>query len=91
MNFQGVALFVYVQRGCSACVKAKKELESFKETHPSVIVSQLDISMHPWEIAGVKAKATPQYVAKVGPNIAFKHVGTLTAKQLASAIDPLLA
>jgi hypothetical protein len=90
MNLSGVALFVYIQRGCPACAKAKSELAIFKETHPSVIVTQLDVSMHPWQIAGVKAKATPQYIAKSGSQIAFKHEGVLTAKQLTQAIKPLL-
>jgi hypothetical protein len=87
---KGIALFVYVQPGCGACAKAKTELLAFRTSFPNIMSTELNVAARDWRIAGIKAKATPMYIIKIGPEVAFTHTGTLTAAQLTKIVTQIM-
>lgn len=75
-----VLYFVFAP-GCTACAAAEPQLDKFMRDHPWQSVLKLNASGPFIERLGVKVKATPTYVLKVGQE-AVLHVGTMSAAQI---------
>lgn len=61
-----MVIYFFRMDGCQACEAAAPELDKFMAKHPDLTVVRLDANGPFPERLGIKLKATPTYVFKLG-------------------------
>ncbi len=80
-----ILYFVYGQ-GCGACEEASPHLDAFVRENPTLMVVRLDAhGPHP-ERLGLKIRATPTYVYRVGFQ-GYAREGGMTAEEIGNWLN----
>lgn len=81
LDLRGRTLYFMFQPGCGACEAAEPVFDAVAKAHPLVMALKLNVNGAPAARVGVRIRATPTWIFRIGDKAAVKE-GTMTFEQV---------